>query len=65
MNDAIVVGAGVAGLAAARRMVGAGLRVVVLEARERAGGRIHSIPDPFGATPIEAGAEFVHGSPPR
>jgi monoamine oxidase len=52
-----------AGLAAARMLAEAGLRVVVLEARERVGGRIESLRD--GETVIELGAEFVHGRPPE
>ena len=61
--DIIVLGAGVAGLAAAEVLGNAGLRVAVLEARDRVGGRIHTLP---GLTPehaIELGAEFVHGKP--
>jgi monoamine oxidase len=59
--DVIVVGAGVAGLTAARALVGAGARVVVLEAGERVGGRVWTLRD-FAGIPVEAGAEFVHGS---
>lgn len=41
--DVAVIGAGAAGLAAARRLAGTGLSVVVLEARDRIGGRAHTI----------------------
>src|SRR5688572_1387490 len=61
MLDAIVVGAGVAGLAAARELARASLDFVVLEARERIGGRIFTIRDPRCPIPIELGAEFIHG----
>jgi monoamine oxidase len=59
--DAIVIGAGVAGLAAARELSGAGKRVCILEARERAGGRIHTLHISDLPLPIELGAEFIHG----
>ena len=62
--DTIVIGAGVAGLAAARELRGAGMRVLVLEARDRIGGRIHTVHDPGWPAPVELGAEFVHGRPP-
>ncbi len=62
--DVIIVGAGVAGLAAAEHLGKAGLRVLVLEARARVGGRIWSLPGPTRETAIELGAEFVHGKPP-
>jgi monoamine oxidase len=61
--DVIVVGAGVAGLEAARRLVRARLRVIVLEARPRIGGRIDTQRLPGWPAPIEGGAEFVHGRP--
>jgi monoamine oxidase len=63
MNDVIVVGAGIAGLAAARTLVDAGLQVTLIEARERAGGRIFTFPSAAGELPVELGAEFVHGLP--
>jgi monoamine oxidase len=43
-NDVVVVGAGIAGLAAARALAEKGMRVVVVEARERVGGRVLSVP---------------------
>ena len=60
--DVVVVGAGVAGLAAASRLAEAGTSVVVLEARDRIGGRILTIRDNRLPLPVELGAEFVHGS---
>jgi monoamine oxidase len=62
--DAIVIGAGVAGLAAARELKRHGLDVIVLEARSRTGGRLHTIRERGWPIPIEAGAEFMHGKPP-
>ena len=58
----VVVGAGVAGLAAASRLAEAGTSVVVLEARDRIGGRILTVRDDRLPLPVELGAEFVHGS---
>jgi monoamine oxidase len=63
--DVIIIGAGVAGLAAAERLGKAGLRVLVLEARARVGGRVWNLPGPSPETAIELGAEFVHGKPPQ
>jgi len=63
----LIVGAGVAGLAAARALTSTGLRVAILEARNRIGGRIATIHEALpglGDVPIELGAEFVHGLPP-
>lgn len=59
-TDVVVVGAGVAGLAAAGKLARAGMGVRVLEARDRAGGRIQTIHDPGLNYPLELGAEFVH-----
>jgi monoamine oxidase len=60
--DILIIGAGAAGLAAARELSAGELKVVVLEARNRIGGRINTHFDKF---PIELGAEFVHGKPPE
>jgi len=54
--DVLVVGAGMAGLAAAERLAAAGRRVLVLEARDRIGGRIHTAHDPDLDVPVELGA---------
>jgi monoamine oxidase len=63
--DAVVVGAGVAGLGAARELSRAGCRVAVVEARPRIGGRVLTLHDPEWPLPVEMGAEFVHGEAAR
>lgn len=62
--DLIIVGAGVAGLAAARELHRAGAKVLILEARDRIGGRILTRREDAVALPNELGAEFIHGRPP-
>jgi monoamine oxidase len=64
-SEVIVVGAGVAGLAAARELRAAGLSVLLLEARDRIGGRVLTLRDERLPLPIELGAEFIHGSAPE
>ncbi|HEX8745733.1 MAG TPA: FAD-dependent oxidoreductase, partial [Pyrinomonadaceae bacterium] len=59
--DVLVIGAGVAGLAAARALCAAGLGVSVLEARARVGGRIYTRHDNGLSMPCELGAEFLQG----
>lgn len=59
----IIIGAGMAGLAAAAELGPAGLAVCILEARERIGGRVLTHQDPAFDGPIELGAEFIHGRP--
>jgi len=60
--DAVVVGGGAAGLAAARVFSQHGMRALLLEARGRLGGRIDTRIVPNLPVPLEMGAEFVHGS---
>lgn len=57
----LVIGAGIAGLAAAQDLKKANHEVVVLEARNRVGGRIETDRS-FAEVPIELGAEFIHSS---
>jgi monoamine oxidase len=57
----VVIGAGAAGLMAARELGRAGKRVTILEARNRCGGRIYPLPAADFGYPAEGGAEFVHG----
>lgn len=61
MGDVIIIGAGAAGLAAAKTLSAHGISVTILEARDRPGGRIHTVAGASGA-PVELGAEFIHGS---
>src|SRR6187549_1593352 len=63
--DVLVLGAGAAGLAAAHELSQAGMRVIVIEARDRIGGRIFTQHVPGHPLPIELGAEFIHGRPPE
>lgn len=64
MVDVLVIGAGAAGLAAARKLLRSGKSATVLEARDRIGGRIHTFAGEGFSVPVEAGAEFMHGDLP-
>src|ERR1700754_3677580 len=64
-TDVVIIGAGAAGLAAARSLQDQGIDVVVLEARERIGGRVFTHRDSATPIPIELGPEFIHGSAPE
>ncbi|MBV9436453.1 MAG: FAD-dependent oxidoreductase, partial [Acidobacteria bacterium] len=63
--DVLIIGAGAAGLAAAARLSQAGLRVSIVEARDRIGGRVLTKHPPGLSSAVELGAEFVHGRPPE
>jgi len=58
--DVVVIGAGMAGVAAAAAVKHANMSVVILEARQYVGGRVHSVP--FAGTTIELGANWIHGT---
>jgi monoamine oxidase len=62
-NDIIIIGAGAAGLAAAAELAAHKRRTLVLEARDRIGGRCWSRHEGGLSVPIEMGAEFIHGRP--
>jgi monoamine oxidase len=62
--DVLVLGAGMAGLTAARALAERGVRVRVLEAKEHVGGRVQSQKVEGGGI-VELGAEFVHGRAPE
>lgn len=59
--EVLVVGAGMAGLTAAKSLRDSGIGVRVIEARDRVGGRIHTVRE-SGQAPRELGAQVVHGA---
>lgn len=58
-HDTIVIGAGISGLSAAAELLRAGRSVVVLEARDRIGGRVHTEREDGRVTDL--GASWIHG----
>lgn len=63
MEDVIIVGAGAAGVACAHALSQKSVRFRLLEAQDRVGGRVLSQKDTQSLSPIELGAEFIHGAP--
>ncbi|WP_324677495.1 NAD(P)/FAD-dependent oxidoreductase [Hymenobacter sp. GOD-10R] len=63
-TNILVIGAGAAGLMAARDLARAGKSVTIIEARNRLGGRIHTFTSSEFSAPVELGAEFMHGDVP-
>ncbi len=61
-TEIIIIGAGAAGLAAAHQLSKAGGNLLVLEGRDRIGGRAYT--KAVNDMPVELGAEFIHGSNP-
>jgi monoamine oxidase len=59
-HDVVIAGAGTTGIAAARALKGAGLRPLLLEARQRMGGRAHTAV--FDGQPIDLGAHWLHAA---
>jgi monoamine oxidase len=59
--DVAIIGAGLAGLTAARILAERGVEVELFEASDRIGGRARTIIDHHGLLPVELGPEFVHG----
>lgn len=63
-SDTIIIGAGAAGLFAARELTKANKKTTILEARNRIGGRCNTFSGDDFTVPMELGAEFVHGELP-
>ncbi|MDQ2752949.1 MAG: FAD-dependent oxidoreductase, partial [Bacteroidota bacterium] len=63
-SDILIIGAGAAGLMAAKELSQKGKGVTVLEAKPQAGGRISTLHNNGFLQPVEAGAEFIHGNLP-
>jgi monoamine oxidase len=65
MSSVIIIGAGASGLTAARALSKKGKQVIVIEARDRVGGRTFTAMDNGFSSPVEHGAEFIHGDLPH
>ncbi len=64
-TDVVIVGAGAAGIAAALELASQSLRVIVVEGRDRIGGRVRWKRVGSNDVPAELGAEFIHGDAPE
>src|SRR3954452_15731748 len=62
MDTILIIGAGAAGLMAAKELSANKQNVIILEANNRIGGRIYTIHNNAFIKPVEAGAEFIHGN---
>ena len=58
VDRVVVIGAGIAGLAAASRLRRVGIACVVLEARDRIGGRLHTVD--LAGVPVDLGGSWIH-----
>ncbi|HEY9481245.1 MAG TPA: NAD(P)/FAD-dependent oxidoreductase [Candidatus Paceibacterota bacterium] len=63
-TDVLIVGAGASGLMAARELAKTGKKIIILEARDRIGGRIMPLSEADFGYPAQGGGEFVHGEAP-
>ncbi|MGH6974991.1 MAG: FAD-dependent oxidoreductase, partial [Stellaceae bacterium] len=59
--DVVIIGAGAAGLSAAKHLTSAGHAIKIVEARTRAGGRAHTMPTGFGFA-VDLGCEWLHSA---
>ena len=59
--DVVVIGAGAAGLAAGHRLMETGVSVLIIEARDRIGGRAHTVATRLGQ-PVDLGCEWLHSA---
>lgn len=60
--DVVIIGAGMAGLAAAEQLMAEGKKVVVLEANDRVGGRTETDTKTFGGAAFDVGAAWLHAA---
>ncbi len=63
-SEIVIIGAGASGLVTARELAKAGKKVLILEARNRIGGRIMPLDEAGFGYPAQGGAEWVHGEAP-